>query len=35
VVHGDDGPKAAFRDLLINRVGLRADIPTPGQRLEI
>jgi metallo-beta-lactamase family protein len=35
VVHGDDEPKAAFRDLLVNDVGLRADVPTPGQVLEI
>jgi metallo-beta-lactamase family protein len=35
VVHGDDPPKAAFRDLLVNEVGLRADVPAPGQVLEI
>ncbi len=35
VVHGDDEPKAAFRDLLVNDVGLRADVPVPGQVLEI
>jgi metallo-beta-lactamase family protein len=35
VVHGDDGPKTAFCELLTDQVGLRADIPAPGQRLEI
>jgi hypothetical protein len=35
VVHGDDEPKAAFCDLLNNEIGLRADIPMPGQLTEI
>jgi metallo-beta-lactamase family protein len=35
VVHGDDEPKAAFRDLLENDLGLRADVPAPGQVVEL
>jgi metallo-beta-lactamase family protein len=35
VVHGDDAPKAAFRDLLVNKLGLRADVPASGQVLEM
>jgi metallo-beta-lactamase family protein len=35
VVHGDTGPKQAFRDLLANELGLRADVPGPGQVQEL
>lgn len=35
VVHGDAGPKQALRDLLANGLGLRADVPGPGDVLEI
>ena len=35
VVHGDTGPKQAFRDLLANELELRADIPGPGQVQEL
>lgn len=35
VVHGDSEPKQAFRDLLDNDLGLRADVPGPGDVLEI
>ena len=35
VVHGEDEPKAAFRDLLETELGLHAHIPAPGEVLSI
>jgi metallo-beta-lactamase family protein len=35
VVHGDAEPKQAFRDLLSNELGLPAEVPGPGDVLEI
>jgi len=35
VVHGGSESKAAFRDKLEHELGLKADIPEPGNRLEL
>lgn len=35
VVHGDTQPKQDFRDALESELGLRADVPGPGDILEI
>ena len=35
VVHGDAEPKQAFRDLLVDELGLPADVPMPGDVMEI
>jgi metallo-beta-lactamase family protein len=35
VVHGDDEPKEAFREVIETEVGLRADIPVPGQTVDL
>ena len=35
VVHGDEEPKQAFRQHLSESLGLRADIPEPGEVLEL
>jgi metallo-beta-lactamase family protein len=35
VVHGDEEPKQAFRQHLAESLGLRADIPEPGELLEL
>jgi metallo-beta-lactamase family protein len=35
VVHGEDEPKQAFCNLLVEKLGLRADIPHPGQVMEL
>jgi Cft2 family RNA processing exonuclease len=35
VVHGESDSKQAFRDRLVNELGVRADIPDPGQVVEI
>ncbi|MEE4279970.1 MAG: MBL fold metallo-hydrolase [Halieaceae bacterium] len=35
VVHGEDDAKADFRELLENELGLRAEIPGPGERIEL
>ena len=35
VVHGDEEPKQAFRQYLAESLGLSADIPEPGELLEL
>jgi metallo-beta-lactamase family protein len=35
VVHGEDEAKQAFRDLIDAEMGLSADIPGPGQQVEL
>ena len=35
LVHGEDGPRAALRDLLKIRFGVEAMLPGPGETLEL